>query len=321
MRKYRAALFSAAKSFCLVVKAMEISRSGFEPVFGVIALLLAIAPMLITGCAVSAPPIDDTPRVAMTPVKDQVVVSASPSNLVGTMVPVEISIANGTTEPRLLVPSQIFAINEHDQRIIPMPATEAIRAATKANALKAGLKGAAKNAAFGAAAGAVTGGAIGAAVGTIVAEPVEGMALGAALGGAVGGTQGAVVGGVQGQAIAYHDAESQISSLALQQSEVQSDYTVNGYVFFPQGNYKGVQVVLLNQETHQTDTITVPWGGAPGELRDQYADSAPAQSKRSAQTAAQPILPGATVHSSTGTEAPPQPAISSPGVSAASETE
>ena len=83
MRKYRAALFSAVKSFCLVVKAMEISRSGFEPVFGVVALLLAIAPMLITGCAVSAPPIDDTPRVAMTPVKDQVVVSASPSNLVG----------------------------------------------------------------------------------------------------------------------------------------------------------------------------------------------------------------------------------------------
>ena len=137
------------------------------------------------------------------------------------------------------------------------------------------------------------------------------MALGAALGGAVGGTQGAVVGGVQGQAIAYHDAESQISSLALQQSEVQSDYTVNGYVFFPQGNYKGVQVVLLNQETHQTDTITVPWGGAPGELGDQYADSASAQPKRSAQTAEQPILPGATLHSSSDSELPPKGYIKS----------
>jgi hypothetical protein len=258
-----------------MVNTMEIRRCGSDPIFVFVALLLAIALMMISGCAVSAPPIDDTPRVAMTPVKDQVVVSASPSNLVGSMVPVDISIANGTPEPRLLVPSQIFAINEHDQRIIPMPPSEAIRAATKANALKAGLKGAAKNAAFGAAAGAVTGGAIGAAVGTIVAEPIEGMALGAALGGAVGGTQGAVVGGVQGQAIAYHDAESQISSLALQQSEVHPDYTVNGYVFFPQGNYKGVQVVLLNQETHQTDTILVPWGGAPGELRDQYSHTAP----------------------------------------------
>lgn len=300
---------------------MEIRRSGFEHVFTVVALLLLIAPTLLSGCAVSAPPIDDTPRVAMTPVKNQVVVSASPSNLVGSMVPVDISIANGTTEPRLLVPSQIFAINEHDQRIIPMPASEAIRAATKANSLKAGLKGAAKNAAFGAAAGAVSGGAIGAAVGTIVAEPFEGMALGAALGGAVGGTQGAVVGGVQGPAIAYHDAETQISSLALQQSEVHPDYTVNGYVFFPQGNYKGVQVVLLNQETHQTDTILVPWGGGPGDLRDQYADSASAESKLSGQTSAQPILPGARVHSASGLEAPPQPAISSQGVSGANDTE
>jgi hypothetical protein len=147
------------------------------------------------------------------------------------------------------------------------------------------------------------------------------MALGAALGGAVGGTQGAVVGGVQGQAIAYHDAETQISSLALQQSEVHPDYTVNGYVFFPQGNYKGIQVVLLNQETHQTDTILVPWGGAPGEIRDQYADSAPVESKRSGQTSDQPILPGATVHSSSGVGAPPQPAISSPGINGASDTE
>jgi hypothetical protein len=304
-----------------MVNTMEIRRCGSDPIFVFVALLLAIALMMISGCAVSAPPIDDTPRVAMTPVKDQVVVSASPSNLVGSMVPVDISIANGTTEPRLLVPSQIFAINEHDQRIIPMPPSEAIRAATKANSLKAGLKGAAKNAALGAATGAITGGAIGAAVGTIVAEPVEGMALGAALGGAVGGTQGAVVGGVQGQAIAYHDAETQISSLALQQSEVHPDYTVNGYVFFPQGNYKGIQVVLLNQETHQTDTILVPWGGAPGEIRDQYADSAPVESKRSDQTSDQPILPGATVHSSSGVGAPPQPAISSPGINGASDTE
>ena len=68
---------------------MEIRRSGFEHVFTVVSLLLLIAPMLLSGCAVSAPPIDDTPRVAMTPVKNQVVVSASPSNLVGSMVPVD----------------------------------------------------------------------------------------------------------------------------------------------------------------------------------------------------------------------------------------
>jgi hypothetical protein len=105
---------------------------------------------MFTGCAVSAPPIENTPRVAIDPVKDQVTVSASPTTIVGTVVPVDISIANGTTEPRLLVPSQIFAINEHDQKIISIPPGEAIRAAGNANALKAGLTGAAKNAAIGA---------------------------------------------------------------------------------------------------------------------------------------------------------------------------
>jgi hypothetical protein len=71
-----------------VVNTMGIRRSGFGPNFGVLVLFLAIGPMMITGCAVSTPPIDDAPRVGMTPVKDQVIISASPSNVVGHMVPV-----------------------------------------------------------------------------------------------------------------------------------------------------------------------------------------------------------------------------------------
>ena len=156
-----------------------------------------------------------------------------------------------------------------------MPTSEAIRAATKANTLQAGLRGAAKSGALGAAAGAATGGAIGAVVGTVVAEPLEGLAMGAALGGVVGGAQAAVAGGLQGQAVARQDAETQIPSLALQTSQVHPDFTVNGYVFFPQGNYQGVQVVLLNQETHQTDTIMVPWGGATGDLPAEEPEAAP----------------------------------------------
>jgi hypothetical protein len=200
------------------------------------------------------------------------------------MVPVDISVANGTTEPRILIPTQIFAINEHDQRIIPMSPGQAIRAAVKANALKAGLKGAATSAAVGAAAGAVTGGAIGAVVGSVVAEPAEGLAVGTALGGVVGGARAALAGGVQGQAIASQEAQSQISELALQQSEVHPDFTVNGYVFFPEGNYKEVQVVLMNQETHQTDTILVPWGGGPGESRNEDSEVSSSEKRRMSQS-------------------------------------
>jgi hypothetical protein len=257
------------------MKEMTISYFEANTRNALLFCLLLCGAIAIGGCAVTAAPIDNTPRVGISPVKDHVTVSATPSAVVGSMVPVDISIANGTPEPRLLIPSQVFAINEHGQRIIPMPTSEAIRAATKANTLQAGLRGAAKSGALGAAAGAATGGAIGAVVGTVVAEPLEGLAMGAALGGVVGGAQAAVAGGLQGQAVARQDAETQIPSLALQTSQVHPDFTVNGYVFFPQGNYQGVQVVLLNQETHQTDTIMVPWGGATGDLPAEEPEAAP----------------------------------------------
>ncbi len=73
---------------------------------------------------------------------------ALPGAPIGGVVPVDVSIANGTDEPYLVQPDQVFAINEQGQRIMPVPASEAIQEAGNANALKAGLTGAAKNAAI-----------------------------------------------------------------------------------------------------------------------------------------------------------------------------
>ena len=226
-----------------------------------IAALLAFA---LGGCATTWNPIPITPRVALTPTKGDVTMQAKPGEPIGRIVPVDVSIANGTDEPYLVQPDQIFAINQQGQRIMPVPSNEAIQEAGNANALKAGLTGAAKNLAIGAVAGAATGAAIGAAVGTIVLSPAQGALVGAAIGGSVGAASGGVYGGVQGQAAAHRDADTQISALSLQTREAHPNYSINGYVFFPKGEYTSIQMTVLNEETHQTDTRTSSWDG--GEI-------------------------------------------------------
>jgi hypothetical protein len=231
------------------------------------ALAASIAALLafcLGGCATTWNPIPITPRVALTPTKGDVTMQAHPGEPIGRIVPVDVSIANGTDEPYLVQPDQIFAINQQGQRIMPVPSNEAIQEAGNANALKAGLTGAAKNLAIGAIAGAATGAAIGAAVGTIVLSPAQGALVGAAIGGSVGAAGGGVYGGVQGQAAAHRDADTQISALSLQTREAHPNYSINGYVFFPKGEYTSIQMTVLNEETHQTDTRTSSWDG--GEI-------------------------------------------------------
>ena len=226
-----------------------------------LAVLLAFG---LAGCATTWSPIPITPRVALTPTKGDVTMQARPGAPIGRIVPVDVSIANGTDEPYLVQPDQVFAINQQGQRIMPVPANEAIQEAGNANALKAGLTGAAKNAVIGGLVGAATGAAIGAAVGSIVLAPAQGALVGAAIGGSVGAAGGGVYGGAQGQAAAHHDADTQISSLSLQTREAHPNYSINGYVFFPKGEYTSIQMTVLNEETHQTDTRTTSWDG--GEI-------------------------------------------------------
>jgi hypothetical protein len=235
-----------------------------------IATLLAFG---LGGCATTWQPIPLTPRVALTPIKGNISTQAQPGKPIGGIVPVDVSIANGTDEPYLIQPDQIFAINEQGQRIMPISTNEAIQEAGNANALKAGLTGAAKNLAIGAIAGAATGAAIGAAVGTIVLSPAQGALVGAAIGGSVGAAGGGVYGGMQGQSAAHRDADTQISALALQTREAHPNYSINGYVFFPKGEYTSIQVTLLNEETHQTDTRTSSWQG--GEIATGVANAVP----------------------------------------------
>jgi len=40
---------------------------------------------------------------------------------------------------------------------------------------------------------------------------------------------------------------------------VRKDFTVSGYIFFPKGSYKDLEMLVVNNETGSTETVTVPW--------------------------------------------------------------
>src|SRR5215471_10231488 len=79
-----------------------------------LALLGAIA---IGGCGVAPAPIAHTPNVVATPQSGELVISVQAGQSVGEVVPVYVSVANGTDNTRSLVPSQVFAVNEVGERV------------------------------------------------------------------------------------------------------------------------------------------------------------------------------------------------------------
>jgi len=221
----------------------------------VIALVTCIA-----GCAIAPAPIKNTPQIVATPESGQVSVTLSPAPVVGDVQPVFVSIANGTDLPRSVVPSQVFALNEAGDRIAPLPPGEAARQAGNANELTGVMESSAV--------GGALEGAIGAGVGAIVGSVtprntnflfgVHGAGNGAAVGGAIGAGHG-LIGGAKGQGRADQQASQQLGAVALTPSEVRRDFTVSGYVFFPKGDYKQLQVLLVDSETGNTEVIDRPW--------------------------------------------------------------
>ena len=206
---------------------------------------------IVAGCVLARAPLKDTPKVVATPEPGQLSVAMQPANTIGDVQPVYVSIANGTDIPRAVVPSQIFALDEQGQRIAPLPPGEAARQAGGAGELKAAL-------ASGAASGAITG-ALGAGVGAIAGSLIHSGATGAALGGAIGGGEGVVQGAFAGPGKANQQAKDQLTALALEQSDVRNNFTVSGYVFFPKGDYKQLQLLMVDNESGNTEIIERPW--------------------------------------------------------------
>ena len=218
--------------------------------FAIGVAMVASWALATAGCAIAPAPLKDPPHVVATPVNGQLTVSSEPSKPIGDVLPIYVSIANGTDSPRAVVPSQIFALNDAGSRIAPLPPAEAARQAGGAGELRAGLLSAG-------ASGAVAG-AVGAGIGAIAGSLIHSGATGAALGGAIGTGTGAFHGATAGPAKANEQARTQLTALALPAEDVRQDFTVSGYVFFPKGDYKRIQMLLVDDETGNTEVISQP---------------------------------------------------------------
>ncbi|HVA40198.1 MAG TPA: hypothetical protein VNF49_06000 [Candidatus Binataceae bacterium] len=213
--------------------------------------------LAMCGCGFASAPLKDTPQIVATPQPGQLNVTTQPGQPIGDVLPVYVSVANGSDIPRSIVPSQIFALNDSGARVAPLPPGEAARQAGGSGELKAALTNGAV--------GGVAEGALGAGLGAIVGSVVNGFsgltgaASGAIVGAALGGGAGIVNGVQSGASKADQQANQQLQALALQGGEVRHDFTQSGYVFFPKGSYHEVEFLLVNQETGDTEVMREPW--------------------------------------------------------------
>lgn len=225
--------------------------AGISSFSRALAVAATISCTALPGCGIASAPIKNAPRVVATPRSGELTITSQATDSIGDVTPVYVSIANGTDTSRSIVPSQIFALDRSGSRVAPLPPGEAARQAGGAGKLKAVLTSAAVS---GAAVGAV-----GAAVGAIAGAALGAPGTGAAVGGAAGVGSGIVHGATLGQSEARIQAREQLNSLALPGGEVRNDFTVSGYVFFPTGDYREIEMLMVNGETGNTEVIRQPW--------------------------------------------------------------
>jgi len=214
---------------------------------------LALVSSALYACGVASAPIKKTPPAVATPIAGEVTISVDKAAEVGDVVPVYVSVANGTDISRAVLPDQVFAINDAGERVAPLPPDEAARQAGGAGELRGVLASAVVSGA--------AGGAVGAGLGAVAGSAFGGFGggSGAIVGSAIGGAEGIFRGAPRGADRADAQARRQINALALHREDVDHDFTVSGYVFFPKGNYQQIEMLLVNRETRDTESIERPW--------------------------------------------------------------
>ena len=215
------------------------------------AIFVGAMAVAFAGCAVASAPIAHTPQVVATPLAGQLTISVQSAPSVGEVQPVFVSVANGTDDPRAVVPSQVFALNSAGERVAPLPPGEAARQAGGAKELGGALGSAAISGA--------AGGAVGAGLGALAGAGFGAVGPGALVGTAIGAGTGMYRGTERGQDKADQQANQQLQAVALRPQDVDHNFTASGYVFFPKGTYQQVEMLVVDKETGDTQTITEPW--------------------------------------------------------------
>ena len=130
----------------------------------------------------------------------------------------------------------------HKGRTAPLSVTEAARQAGGATALAAGLKGAGGGALLAGVLGAIPGAILGAAGGG-----AAGAGKGAAVGAGIGVAAGAIAGFYESKSKTEREIIAQLGDLYLGGKLLKPGLPVNGFVFFPRGEYQGVFVVASEE--------------------------------------------------------------------------
>jgi uncharacterized protein YcfJ len=198
---------------------------------------------MVAGCAPAATPTSQLmqkPRVGPEVAKGEITVKSKAGQALNGIVPVDVNIANGTDQRRAIRADTVYAIDANGQRVAPISFDDAARAAGGTQQLEQAMKPAAV--------GMLQGAAVGALVGAMAACQSGGGGDAAAAAVIAGAAVGAAIGLLQGVSSAQEEQQGKtredLASLALCDTTVQPGQSINGYVFFPAGDYKFIEVDL-----------------------------------------------------------------------------
>jgi hypothetical protein len=205
----------------------------------------AIASVLVTCLLLSAcaeKPVTAPRAVVPETVSSELRVAATAAKEFGHMLAIGVGVSNGSTKDYAIRADWVLAVDKAGNRVAPLSVTEAARQAGGATALVAGLKGAGGTALLTGLLGAIPGALIGVAQGG-----ASGAGKGAAIGAGIGIAAGAIAGFYESKTQTEREIIQQLGGLYLGAQTSKPGLPVSGFVFFPEGEYVGVYLIMQEQ--------------------------------------------------------------------------
>jgi hypothetical protein len=208
---------------------------------------VALGCLLLAACAAK------TPRATVavpSPQAGELRIVAATAENVGDVQPIALGVTNGRPTTVHLQARQIYGHADDTPeggRVAPLPPGEAARQAGGRRA-----PGAVRRAATGAVTGSVLGAAGGAISGAIQGGVGLATGAGAAVGAFFGIIGGVLGGGSQPDVAGFEDR-------ALHDAALESGFSATGYVYYPPGTYREVEVLVTDADG-QTESLRVPVG-------------------------------------------------------------
>lgn len=190
------------------------------------------------------------------PIAGQLSVVAQSEAPISNLVPVYVAITNGTDQARTIHLSQLFALDHYDQRIAPMPPSEAARQAGGVDKLESAVK---QGVIGGQGAGAVSGGQGASASPSEPATSAKEAAPGKNPSSKNQSPKNQAAKNLPAKKKSPKENRDEIEGLSLNDAEIQKDSSASGFIFFPRGSYTGLEMGVKNNQTGATETITLPW--------------------------------------------------------------